>query len=180
MVSATSPSEVLRGLRHIDWRCGAVSGYVVKSPSRFGGQNMGRASNHEEVQALFLKYAPDSGYVLIEPFLNQEGKLVDKRVFVANGNIIGMVDRVAADGEWQCNIHAGASTRRSKYIPEKACIIAKQLSDKGVFCAGLDFLGDELTEINVSCPSAIPQINKTSDCRSELLLIAEGWRWKNK
>lgn len=177
VISATSKDEVKRGLRHIDWRCSVTEGYVIKSPSRFGGQNMRRAKTHDEAISAFAEFVQDSGYVLIEPFLRQIDRPIDKRVFVANGRIVGAVDRVAAEGDWRCNIHAGASVRESVYLPGIASALASQISDEGIFCAGLDFMGDELTEINVSCPSAIPQINLTSDVRAELMLIDEAWRW---
>lgn len=179
LTTASSEAALKNALKHIDWRR-SPSAYVIKSPSRFGGQSMRRCQTHEEALAAFHELVDDSGYVIVEPFIQQEGNPVDTRVFVANGKVIGAVNRVAANGEWRCNIHAGATVRKTDMstIPDLAFTAAEALKNAGVFCAGLDFLNGELTEVNVSCPSAIPQINEVDQVNLEKTLIREGWLYR--
>lgn len=181
-ICVSSHVEVRRAIKHLDWRYDTSNGYVVKSPSGFGGNGVVRAYNHNDVMSVFDAMVAESGYVIIESFQkNKENQPIDTRVFVANGEIIGIADRVAKENEWLCNSESGALIRAAEFIPVLALTIAKNLQEEGVFCAGLDFLNGELTEINITCPGMIPEINEIHGSRVDKDLInqADSWAGQN-
>lgn len=89
----------------------------------------------------------------------------DKRVYLVNGEPIGLVNRIPRAGSYLANIHQGAKsvptelTARERHIIET---IAPFLREYGVFLAGADFIDGYLTELNITSPSAIRQINEVS------------------
>lgn len=101
-------------------------------------------------------------YVMIQHFAPavSEG---DKRVFLLEGEPIGRMNRVPAAGEWRANIHLGAQPAKfemSKRDEEIVEGVADLLEDYDLPIACIDIIGDTLTEINVTSPSGIPEINK--------------------
>src|SRR5699024_12786182 len=84
-------------------------------------------------------------------------------LFRAAGGPVGGVMRVPSEGEARANRHAGARaekttlTRREREICEA---IGQTLKDKGLIFVGIDVLGDYLTEINVTSPTGIQEIDR--------------------
>jgi glutathione synthase len=89
----------------------------------------------------------------------------DKRIYLVNGKPLGMVNRIPQPGSYLANIHQGAKclpahlSERENHILET---IAPFLLEHGIFLAGADFIGGYLTELNITSPSAIRQINEVS------------------
>ena len=89
----------------------------------------------------------------------------DKRVYLVNGEPLGMVNRIPQPGSYLANIHQGANcvpahlSARENHIVRS---IAPFLREQGIFLAGADFIGGYLTELNITSPSAIRQINEVS------------------
>jgi len=114
----------------------------------------------------------------------------DKRVYLVNGEPYGMINRVPADGSFLANIHQGASCTDAKLSQRESQIvnaIAPFLREQGIFLAGADFIGGYLTELNITSPSALRQINAVSgemvhrlivDAMLDRMGIAEPWRAK--
>jgi glutathione synthase len=89
----------------------------------------------------------------------------DRRVIVLDGRPIGAVRRVARAGEFRCNMAAGAAvvadsvTDRDREI----CIqLAPLLNQHGLPLVGIDVIGDRLTEVNVTSPTGIREIDALS------------------
>jgi glutathione synthase len=86
----------------------------------------------------------------------------DKRIILIDGRAAGALRRVPQAGEARANLHVGAR-------PEKATLsardleicarLAPRLRSDGVRFAGLDVIGDWLTEVNVTSPTGIQEIN---------------------
>jgi glutathione synthase len=87
----------------------------------------------------------------------------DKRVILIDGKAAGVVNRVPAEGEARSNMHVGGKavkatlTKRDREICE---IIGPELKRLGLMFVGIDVIGDYLTEINVTCPTGLQQINR--------------------
>jgi glutathione synthase len=112
-------------------------------------------------------------YVLAQEFLGNV-RLGDKRVYVVNGVPAGWVNRVPATGKDLANIHQGATchpTTLSARERSLATTIGAWLAEAGVLLAGLDFSDGRLTEINVTSPSAVRQINAVSGIRLEQQIV---------
>lgn len=89
----------------------------------------------------------------------------DKRVYLVNGEAFGMVNRIPQPGSYLANIHQGAQCEPAQLSAREDHIIntiAPFLLDNGIFLAGADFIDGYLTELNITSPSAIRQINEVS------------------
>ncbi|KJZ20808.1 glutathione synthase [Loktanella sp. S4079] len=87
----------------------------------------------------------------------------DKRVILVNGEPVGAINRVPAAGETRSNMHVGgrpekvALTDRDREICAK---IGPLLREKGQIFVGIDVIGDWLTEINVTSPTGIQELER--------------------
>ena len=87
----------------------------------------------------------------------------DKRVILVDGEPIGAINRVPAEGETRSNLHVGGTavqvglTARDKEI---CAAIGPLLREKGQIFVGIDVIGDYLTEINVTSPTGIQELER--------------------
>ena len=87
----------------------------------------------------------------------------DKRIILIDGKAVGVINRVPAEGEARSNMHVGGVavkdtlTKRDKELCE---IIGPELARRGLLFVGIDVIGDYLTEINVTSPTGLQQINR--------------------
>jgi glutathione synthase len=89
----------------------------------------------------------------------------DKRVYLVNGKAAGSVNRIPMSGSYLANIHQGAKCEHAQLSARENHIIdsiAPFLREHGIFLAGADFIDGYLTELNITSPSAIRQINEVS------------------
>lgn len=105
----------------------------------------------------------DSCYVMAQKYIPeiQEG---DKRILMVNGEAVPYaLARIPAQGETRGNLAAGGSAEGRK-LTERDWWIANQvgptLREKGLIFAGLDVIGDKLTEINVTSPTCVQELDK--------------------
>jgi glutathione synthase len=87
----------------------------------------------------------------------------DKRIILVNGEPVGAINRVPAEGETRSNMHVGGRpekvglTARDREI---CAAIGPTLRDKGQIFVGIDVIGDWLTEINVTSPTGIQELER--------------------
>ena len=87
----------------------------------------------------------------------------DKRVILVDGEPVGAINRVPAKGETRSNMHVGgrpekvALTARDIEICER---IGPLLREKGQVFVGIDVIGDYLTEINVTSPTGVQELER--------------------
>ena len=87
----------------------------------------------------------------------------DKRIILIDGKPAGAINRVPPEGEARANMHVGA-------VPEKAQLTARErdicdaigptLREHGLIFVGIDVIGDFLTEINVTSPTGLQEVNR--------------------
>ena len=102
-----------------------------------------------------------------EPIMAQEYlpivKNGDKRIILINGEPVGCLNRIPAEGEFRSNLGVGGLPELSELSPRDIEIcqrISKTLIDYDLYFVGIDVIGDFLTEINVTCPTGIRQIKE--------------------
>ncbi|GAB6052480.1 glutathione synthase [Magnetospira thiophila] len=98
----------------------------------------------------------------------------DKRIILVNGRPVGAVNRVPAEGEARSNMHVGGRPERCVLTAreEQICaIIGPALKERGLIFVGIDVIGDFLTEINVTSPTGLQEINRFDG----VCLEAEVW-----
>ncbi|OOY05826.1 glutathione synthase [Thioclava sp. F28-4] len=87
----------------------------------------------------------------------------DKRIILVDGEPVGAINRVPAAGETRSNMHVGGRpekvelTARDREICER---IGPYLREKGQIFVGIDVIGDWLTEINVTSPTGIQELER--------------------
>ncbi|MCC5985182.1 MAG: glutathione synthase [Rhodobacteraceae bacterium] len=87
----------------------------------------------------------------------------DKRVILVDGEAVGAINRIPAAGETRSNMHVGgrpekvALTDRDREI---CAAIGPLLREKGQIFVGIDIIGDWLTEINVTSPTGIQELER--------------------
>jgi glutathione synthase len=94
----------------------------------------------------------------------------DKRIMVLDGEPLGAILRVPRDDETRSNIHVGgrvvktALTARDREICQ---VMAPSLKKLGLYFAGLDVIGNYLTEVNVTSPTGVQEINAMNKVQLE-------------
>ena len=86
----------------------------------------------------------------------------DRRLIFIDGEYHGSVARIPRDGDIKANFHAGGIPSKTGLVFRDAEIIdtlGPELRQKDLFFVGIDIIGDYLTEINVTSPTGIKQIN---------------------
>jgi glutathione synthase len=98
----------------------------------------------------------------------------DKRIILIDGRPVGAVNRVPAKGEARSNMHVGGRPEKATLTDrerEICDIIGPHLKREGLIFVGIDVIGGYLTEINVTSPTGIQQINRFDGVQLE----AEIW-----
>lgn len=85
----------------------------------------------------------------------------DKRVILVEGEAVGALNRIPAEGDARANVHVGGrpeAVALSDRDLEIAALIGPRLKQLGIVFAGIDVIGTHLTEINVTSPTCIREI----------------------
>ncbi|TQS73760.1 glutathione synthase [Rhodobacteraceae bacterium] len=87
----------------------------------------------------------------------------DKRVILVDGEPVGAINRVPLEGETRSNMHVGGRAEKVA-LTERDLEICKRigpyLREKGQIFVGIDVIGDWLTEINVTSPTGIQELER--------------------
>ncbi|MCJ7872682.1 glutathione synthase [Marinovum sp. 2_MG-2023] len=87
----------------------------------------------------------------------------DKRVILVDGAPVGAINRVPAKGETRSNMHVGGRPEKIGLTERDLEICARigpLLREKGQVFVGIDVIGDYLTEINVTSPTGIQELER--------------------
>ncbi len=87
----------------------------------------------------------------------------DKRIILVDGEPLGAVNRVPAAGEARSNMHVGGRPEKSLLTAREREICARigpVLRAQGLIFVGIDVIGDYLTEINVTSPTGLQEIQR--------------------
>ena len=85
----------------------------------------------------------------------------DKRIILVDGEVAGAINRVPAPDETRSNLHVGGTAKKVTLTARDKEICARlgpELKKRGLIFAGIDVIGDYLTEINVTSPTGIRQV----------------------
>ena len=98
----------------------------------------------------------------------------DKRLIVLDGEPLGCTLRVPPADEHRGNIHVGANCVKAEITPRdrEICRILKpRLQRDGLHFVGLDIIGDYLTEVNVTSPTGVQEIDRLDGVKLEAQVI---------
>jgi glutathione synthase len=105
--------------------------------------------------------------VMVQTYLPQ-AKDGDKRVIMLDGEPIGAVNRIPTGSEFRGNMAVGgrvAATEITDRDREICAQLAPTLKRDGLMFVGIDVIGGYLTEVNVTSPTGIREIDRLSDLR---------------
>lgn len=115
--------------------------------------------SESDLNEYYKKYGPN---VIVQPYLEEITKSGDLRVLFMNGKILGSVLRVPQKGSRLANFYQGGSAAKLDANPRQIEIcqnVGKDLANKGIYFIGFDFIGDQLSEVNITSPTGMSQIN---------------------
>lgn len=94
----------------------------------------------------------------------------DKRIVLVDGAVGGAVSRIPKPGEARANLHVGGRAEKTALTEREREIctaIGPELKRRGLIFVGIDVIGDYLTEINVTSPTGLHEINRFDGVRLE-------------
>lgn len=100
--------------------------------------------------------------VIVQAYL-KDVRQGDKRIILIDGEVAGAVNRVPAAGESRSNMHVGGKPLKSELTArerEICAALAPELKARGLIFVGIDVIGGYLTEINVTSPTGLQEINR--------------------
>jgi glutathione synthase len=138
---------------------------IVKPLYGNGGAGVFRIGGGDENLAALLELFEDA--FRGQPFIVQrylpEVRKGDKRIILVDGEPVGIINRVPAIGEARSNMHVGGrpeAATMSARDSEICAAIGPELRARGLVFAGIDVIGDYLTEINVTSPTGIREVKR--------------------
>ncbi len=117
----------------------------------------------ENLSALIEMFTERSREPIIAQGYLPAVRLGDKRIILVDGEAVGAINRVPAEGEARSNMHVGGTPLKStltKRDQEICDAIGPTLRDQGLIFVGIDVIGDYLTEINVTSPTGIQECGR--------------------
>ncbi len=152
---------------------------IVKPVFGFGGREILQAREGDPNLGSIYELATreSTRWTVAQAFIESahEG---DKRILLVDGEPIGAVMRVPARGELRNNFHAGGhpeATELDERDHEICARVGPHLRERGQFFAGLDVIGGLLTEINVTSPTGMQEINALGGLTGEDTMQARFW-----
>lgn len=144
---------------------------IIKPLDGCGGEGVFHLTPDDRNVRALLEMATRHGmhYQIAQRYL-PEIRQGDKRVILLEGEPIGAVLRVPESWETRANFHVGGSARRAEITPRDREIcdrLRPALLEHGILFAGIDVIGDWLTEVNVTSPTGIREINALDGVRLE-------------
>jgi glutathione synthase len=100
--------------------------------------------------------------IIVQRYLPQV-RAGDKRIILIDGRPAGAINRVPAKGESRSNMHVGGRPERAELTRREHEIceaIGPALKERGLIFVGIDVIGDYMTEINVTSPTGLQEINR--------------------
>lgn len=160
----TPPTTIARDLDTIKAFKQKHGDIIVKPLYGNGGAGVFRLDQNDRnlasLHELFTGFSREP--LIAQKFLPAVSK-GDKRVILVDGEPVGAINRVPAAGETRSNMHVGGRPEKielSARDHEICRAIGPLLREKGQIFVGIDVIGEYLTEINVTSPTGIQELER--------------------
>jgi len=160
----TPPTTIARDLGTIKAFKDRHGDVILKPLYGNGGAGVFRLDandrNLTSLHELFIGFSREP--LIVQKFLPDVSN-GDKRVILVDGDPVGAINRVPAKGEVRSNMHVGGRPEKvglSERDLEICAAIGPLLREKGQVFVGIDVIGDYLTEINVTSPTGIQELER--------------------
>ncbi len=171
-----APSLVSRDAQQIKSFLQTYKDIILKPLGGMGGVSIFRVRNNDANINVIIETLTSNGsqYCMAQKFIAEIDK-GDKRILLVDGEPVPYaLARIPAKGETRGNLAAGgrgeglALSERDYWICAQ---LAPTLKDMGLLFVGIDVIGDYLTEINVTSPTCIRELDKLYDLNIGALLM---------
>ena len=137
---------------------------IIKPLYGNGGAGIFRLKEDDKnLTSLHELFSSVSSEPLIAQAFLPDVKNGDKRIILVDGDPVGAINRVPKAGETRSNMHVGGKAERAKLSQrdkEICSAIGPILKSRGQMFVGIDVIGDYLTEINVTSPTGIQELER--------------------
>jgi glutathione synthase len=150
-------------------------GTILKPVEGFGGQGIVFLQPGDRNTRSLLEVLTVGGRkaIVAQAYL-PESRQGDKRIILVDGEPCGAVLRVPAQDDHRGNMAAGGTPVRTQLTQREREICARlkpSLQERGLYLVGIDVIGDWLTEVNVTSPTGLVEIDRLDDANVEARVI---------
>ncbi len=170
------PTLVTREIEHARrWAANQPDKVVIKPWDGNGGRGV-LVSHYRDPNfrsMLELLTQEEEEFIIVQQYIPEieEG---DKRIILVEGEPVGWMARVPSESDHRGNMHVGASVssfEMSSRDIEICEALKNYLIKNDLLFVGIDIIGSFLTEINVTSPTGIREINPMMNCSIEALIF---------
>lgn len=142
---------------------------VIKPTCKMGGQSIFILTKGDPNVPVIMEEVSKNGeeFVQVQKYISEISETGDKRIILINGVPVEYgLARFPSRGDHRGNLAAGATGKGFKLTKNDRWIcseIGPKLVEKGLLFVGIDVIGNYLTEINVTSPTCIKEIDKEFD-----------------
>lgn len=158
------PTLITADIRAIEEFRRDFSDIVIKPLYGFGGKAVLRIKpDDQNFHAIMeMTFAESREPVMIQRFLPEVAK-EDRRIIMIDGEVAGAIGRIPAGDDMRANMRVGGEAVKAELTAKQYAVceaLGDMLREEGIYLAGIDMIGDWLTEINITSPTGIAAINK--------------------
>lgn len=156
------PTLVTRNVDEIKHFRAEHESIIVKPLYGYGGRSVFQFTQGDPNLLTVLEHLFTSNHepVMVQRFL-PEVSSQDKRVILMDGKVCGVTGRIPAQGEIRANFRVGGTAAAVELNDHQRGIcerVGALITSHGIVFAGLDLIGDYLTEINLTSPTGLRAI----------------------
>jgi glutathione synthase len=150
-------------------------GTILKPIDGFGGKGIVFVRHGDRNTPSLLEMLTDNGrQAIVAQAYVPQSRQGDKRIILVNGDPIGAVLRVPSEDDHRGNMAAGGMPGKTALTEREQEICARlkpKLLEHGLLLVGIDVLGDYLTEVNVTSPTGLVEIDALDGINVEAHVI---------
>ncbi len=141
-----------------------IGNVVYKPLEGMGGHNIFHVNEHGDNINVILEILTENGQtpIMAQRYIPEIKTTGDKRVLVVNGEVIPYgLARIPQGDDTRGNLARGAKGQVGRLSQKELALcqkVAPRLKEKGIIFAGLDLIGDYITEINVTSPTGLREL----------------------
>lgn len=148
---------------------------IIKPLDGCGGSGVFYLNQKDRNTNALLETATDNGKrpIMAQRYIPEVRK-GDKRIIVVDGEPLGAILRVPREDETRSNIHVGGRVVKADLTArdrEICRVMAPSLKKLGLYFVGLDVIGSYLTEVNVTSPTGVQEVNALDKVHLESRII---------
>ncbi len=174
--NCTTPTLVCRNKDQFKQFLKQHKDIIVKPLGGMGGHSIFRIKEGDPNLNVILETVTSHSteYIMAQRFI-PEISLGDKRILIIDGTPVDYaLARIPPEGETRGNLAAGGTgqgqplTKRDYWLCKQ---VAPKLKEMGLIFVGMDVIGDYITEINVTSPTCIRELDTLYDLNISALLM---------